>query len=219
MALYTTTNRKLNAIINSSKGGTFTTGFMTLIVVTAMIVFALLPAYTSITDKIANNELKQKYLDELITKRDVMDQLLLEYESNQELITEFEKNTFIRNNNELIVANIDSVATNSNTKLQSASFDKVEASKKDELANYSQFITQTFNFKFKGKAIDLLGTLRKLESFPIPMEFENISFSFKKDKQVSENVEVFRDEPLISMNMTGRFYFWKNEELNEQVVE
>lgn len=219
MALYTTNNRKLNAIISSSKGGAFATGLLTLVVVTAMILFALLPAYTSITDKIANNELKQKYLEELIAKRNVMDQLLLEYEQNKDLIYDFETTTFTRNNNELIVANIDNIATTSNTKLQEVNFDKVEASKKEELASYYQFTTQAFNFGFKGKSNDLLETLRRLEAFPIPMEFENISFKLKKETQSLEEATNFSAEADIDMSILGRFYFWNNEEINEQVVE
>jgi hypothetical protein len=220
MALYTTNNRRLNAILHSSKGATYTTGLLTLLVVTVMIAFAIVPSYTSITDKISNNELKQVYLDELIAKRDAMDTLLAEYDSNEELINIFETTTYTRNNNELLVANIDNIATGNGISLISTSFDKVKGPTRDDLAVYPELLTQNFNLTFKGTPPFLLETLREFESFPIPIEFNNIIFSLKDDNNAIEAGDVvYSIDTDLTMNLSGVFYFWKEALQDEPIVE
>lgn len=219
MALYTTNNRRLNAILHSSKGATYTTGLMTLLVVALMIAFAIVPAYTSITDKIANNELKQAYMDELIVKRDAMDLLLAEYDNNLDLINDFEETTFTRNNNELLVANIDNIATGFNVELQSASFDKIKSPTKDELVLFPELRTQDFSLTFKGTPPQLLETLRSLEGFPIPIEFSSISYTLKDENKTIEDTTVYSIDTDLKMNLSGVFYFWSEIVQDEQIVD
>lgn len=210
MALYTTNNRRLNEILHSSKGSTFTTGLLTLLVVAAMILFAIVPAYSSISDKLANNELKQTYLDELIQKKSNMDQLLVEYDEKSELIKLFEETTFTRNNNELLLANFNDAAIANNITILNVSFDKVEAPEKEALTGFPNLLSQNFSYTTKAKPQDQLALIKYLEKFPIPNDFESVSFNFETDTALGEiDTELaYNGDSEIEMNLTGRYYFW-----------
>lgn len=216
MALYTINNRRLSAVLHTSKGGTFTTGVLTLLVVVSMMLFAIIPAYNSITGKLTNNDLKQQYIDTLNAKKTTMDLLSKEYSTNNDAISEFEAITLSRGNNELLVANFERLAQDVAVTMKSVDFtsDGSAVVSRESLIGYSQLGVQPFTFSFTGKLDDLKTLVSSIEGFPVPVELTTINYNFGEDTTAgSAFTGTLTDDPDFTLNLTGVYYFWNTASL------
>lgn len=208
MALYTSNNRRLNSVLHSSKGGTYATGTLTLFVVVAMILFAILPAFNSINEKLASNKQKQQYLSDLTAKRTTMDSLLEEFQSREELIKTFEETTLTRNNNEFIVANFESLAKSNGISINNASFDKMVPITKPTLSVFPLLQAQAVSLTFNGKLSGLQSMLKSIEKFPVPFEFSSINYNLKPETGIADSSLTINDNPDLTLSLNGVYYFW-----------
>ncbi len=204
MALYTTTNRKLNEILKSNKNASFTVGLVTLFVVVLMLFLAILPAYKSITDQIQNNQAKTEYIAKLKEKRSILDKLTLEYDANSELIKQFDEDYPQKQNNEFILATISKIGTLYNVEVSSISFTNKAKSNQLETLPPSLAIIET-NIFLKGKLPDLEKFVAHLEKYPIPLNYSNLDYHYLAEK--IEGTVIPQSVPFV-MTLNFEYYYF-----------
>lgn len=207
MALYTTNNRRLNQIIHSSKSSTYAVGLITLFITVLIIFLAILPAYKSITDEIANNKVKTQYLQDLNAKKDAMNQLEQQYNDNSTLIDVFNKYNLTRNDNELIIANLEKIAQNFGVQLSNTSFSATAAPTAAPFNGIVNLNTQPYSYELKGTLTNLHSFLAYIETLPIIMNINTISYNHGTTTAGVAGVTVSED-PTFTMDLSGVYYFW-----------
>lgn len=209
MALYTTTNRRLNQIIHSSRSASYTIGLITLFIVVLMIFLAIMPAYKSITDQLASNEAKTIYLNDLTTKKNTMDRLLREYEQFSDQINLFNEYQQVRANNELVVANMDRLARDYSVNLISSNYEKEVPPKNEPYSKIVGLMAQPFTLSFKGELANLENLLAKLEQYPTLLSFKTISYNHGETSTAGATGVALSGDRTFTLSLNGEYYFWK----------
>ncbi|HEX9804336.1 MAG TPA: type 4a pilus biogenesis protein PilO [Candidatus Dojkabacteria bacterium] len=79
-------NKQLSKILETEQGKTYAVFGGTVFIVIIMFVFAIRPAWLSITDKLAENDVKRQYIDAADEKLSTLDNLSTQYIQNESSI-------------------------------------------------------------------------------------------------------------------------------------
>lgn len=204
-----TSTRQLYDFLETRKGKTYTIAVVTIITVIIMVVFAILPAVLSITDKRAEIKVKKEYF-EVITEKEAALKTLLqqegEYADNVVLLNQYLPDDV---NDEFILANLDEYAKLSNLRLLRIDFKEPEIvqSEDPELLPPSQDVLQVpvvVSLQADQDEFELF--LRRIESFPVLMKVKDISYN---NKDILDQIDTAADDDFI-FNINLVYYIWNN---------
>lgn len=204
MQLKTSTSQ-LREYLETKQGKTYFIAIMTLITVAVMLVFAIVPAIKSITDKIAQNEVRREYLNALTEKEKNIKELLIQEEQSQAQIQFLESSLPSKRNDEYILANIGEIAEQNNAHLFNADFAE------DSVATIESDVESKKRLKQVPLTISVQGTIpslgafmKKMEEFPMPFVVESMIYGNKDVR--SQNLPVNRGDSLLVMKINYYYY-------------
>jgi hypothetical protein len=197
-------NQQINDIISNDQGRTYVTAIATIALVTLMIIFAIIPSYTSIQEKMALNEEKKVYLAaldqkqsnifSLVEQRDILDPQV-------KLMNIYFKDQL---NTELMVSNISKLSEERKCRFNNLSFNKVAKSKNVMEINPSVYALG-FTVSVNCKISEIQAFFDSINNFPIPLYITNVSYSNKKDANSSGSI-LYYDR--FNFAVTGEMFYW-----------
>ena len=204
-----TSTRQLYDFLETRKGKTYTIAIVTIVTVIIMVVFAILPATLSITDKRAEIKVKREYFDQIVEKEAALKSLLQqegEYSDNIELLNQYLPDDV---NDEFVLANLDRYASLSNASLLRIDFKEPEPvqSEDPELLPPSQDVLQVpivISLQADQDEFELF--IRRIESFPMLMKVKDISYN---NKDILDQTDIAdADDFIFNINLV--YYIWNN---------
>lgn len=200
-----TSTAQLRDYLDTKQGKTYFIAIITLITVTIMLVFAIVPAIKSITDKMAQNNVRREYLEALTLKEKNIKNLLVEEEQSQEQIRFLESSLPSKKNDEYILANIGEMAKQSNSFLVSADFGEDTVAKIDSRVETKSRLKQVpLTISIQGNIPTLGEFMKKMESFPMPFVVESIVFGTKDVR--SQSLPLIRGDSLLIAKINYYYY-------------
>lgn len=194
----------LKVLWSTDQNRTYTTAVATIIVVILMIVFAIVPAYSSITSEIKTNQDKTKYLSDLSTKVTNLNNLI--DETNNEGLAIDLMNTYLstKSNNELIIANFSQIASANNCILNNISFQnpQIVNSLKIQVSNISA-VPFTLSFSCPYNSLEVVYSA--INKFPVPILITSISYTNDKSLGGGGSVNFTTDK--FAFGLSGEYYF------------
>lgn len=200
-------NERINQIWSTTQGKTYTTAIATIVVVVLMAMFAIVPAYTSITDQLALNEQKTKYLADLSTKQQALNKLIMQRDEYSVPITLLGIYLREKMNNELLIASFSKIADDNKCKLSSVSFSEADISKNITNVNVNVRAVP-FSVTISCKVGDIKTVYAEMMNFPVPLNITNLSYSNKKEVGGGGTSNLFYDRFVVTIN--GEYYFWQS---------
>lgn len=184
---------------------------VTIIMVVIMLVFAILPAYSSITDQLKNNEAKTVYLNELQLKKETMDNLNNEFNSNQKTINKYDTYINSDSNSDVLLANFNAMAIKYNTTLVTYSIVGKKISEDPTLTEFSGLLESNITLGLIGTLPNLSLFLSYLESYPIPINISDIAYShyIPPNKEDTDKEELISQNPEFLLSINANYYLWE----------
>lgn len=185
----------LDDIMATTQGKTYTVFTVTLLVVVLLIVFAISPAYLSITNQISRNNAKMAYLADLDKKEETLRSL-----TNQEadladeidiLNTDFKD----KRNDEFMLSNMSKMASTYNCDLTSMTFGENKVPTIPDLTLYPEFTAVPTTITVSCDLAGLESFLAHVESFPSTMSIKTISYGVVQNEKYGMTIE-------------AEYYFW-----------
>lgn len=206
-----TNNNKLVQILTTRKGAGMSVAGVTIIMVVIMLVFAILPAYSSITDQLKNNEAKTVYLNELQLKKETMDNLNNEFNSNQKTINKYDTYINSDSNSDVLLANFNAMAIKYNTTLVTYSIVGKKISEDPTLTEFSGLLESNITLGLIGTLPNLSLFLSYLESYPIPINISDIAYShyIPPNKEDTDKEELISQNPEFLLSINANYYLWE----------
>ena len=201
-----TSTQQLREYLETKKGKTYLISIITMITVAVMLIFAVVPAVKSITDKIAQNKVREEYLNALELKDKNIKSLLAEEELNGGKIVQLNNSLPDKRNDEYILANIGSIVIGTNNSLISADFSD-EREPKFNIANTDvEFLKQIpLTLSIQGNLSTLGEFLKRIESFPTILTVENISTSNKNVQNLG--LSAFNGDTVMTLKINYYYYY------------
>lgn len=200
-----TSTQQLKEYLETKQGKTYFIAILTMITVAVMLVFAVVPATKSITDKIAQNRVRRDYLEALTAKEEALKNLLVEEEVSQDKILLLEQSLPSSRNDEYVLANINELAKTTNNTIVAADYGE---------AGPAKFTTQNPNaillrqvpitLTVQGSISSLGEFLKKVEEFPTVLAVESISLSNRNVR--SMNLPSSRGDTVLSVKFNYYYY-------------
>lgn len=170
--------QQLKEYFETRQGKTYLISAITLITVAVMLVFAIIPAITSITDKIAQNEERREYLNALDLKEQNIKSLLNESEANVELIQDLQEALPSEEKDEYVLANLGAMSETTGSKIISADFAESTSGQfglaRPELAKIKE---RPFTISVQGDLSNLSQFIKSIEEFPMIIVVQDLSYS------------------------------------------
>lgn len=202
-----TSTQQLREYLETKKGRTYFIGIITMVTIAVMLVFAVVPATKSITDKIAQNRVRREYLSALTTKEEAVKQLLSQEEMAEDRIYLLHMSLPDRRNDEYILANINQMAVTNNNTVISVDFGEDAPAKFQTQSSNATFLRQVpVILSVQGNITSLGEFLKKIEEFPMIMAVENVSFSNRNVQTL--NLPVSRGDTVLSLKIN--YYYYQN---------
>lgn len=202
-----TSTAQLREYLETKQGKTYFIAIVTIITVTVMLVFAIVPAVKSITDKIAQNNVRREYLQALTEKESNIKDLLIQEEQSQSQIDFLNSSLPSKRNDEFIYANLAEMANQSNSYLVSADFaDELVASIKSDVETKSRLKQVPLTINVQGTIPSLGEFVNKMESFPMPFTIDSMVFGNKDVR--SQNLPLSRGDSLLILKIN--YYYYDN---------
>lgn len=210
-------NDRINQIWATTQGKTYTTAVATVAIVVVMVVFAVVPAYTSITDQIALNDKKGLYLEDVVDKQKALNTLVSQRNEQNTAITLLDLYVGSKINNELLVASFSSLT---NTELFPDTTCTLGAASFSDPAVTKNFTTMNPNIKaigfsvtFKNCKIDYehdIDNVRDMYSrilnLPIPIYVTSINYTNKTEQSSGVFGKLLYNK--FTLIITGEYYYW-----------
>jgi len=207
-------NQRINAILSTIQGKTYTMAIATIVVILLMIVLAIVPAYTSLTDQMALNTLKEKYLVDMDTKQNILNTLFEVRDSNQTSLTLLDTYLKDKINNEYFVASFYQVAEDLNCEFKGASFSAPAVSKNIKNLN-ANVIGIKFSASFICKISGVKPLYARIANFPILVYIDAINYSNKKDAGGSGTNNFINDN--LAVSISGEYFYWNAKTIQNAV--
>lgn len=202
-----TSTQQLREYLETKKGKTYFIGIITMVTVTVMLIFAVVPATKSITDKIAQNRVRREYLNALTTKEDAIKQLLSQEEQSQEKIQLLNASLPDRRNDEYVLANINGIAAAGNNTIISMDFGEDAPAKFTTRSSNASFLRQVpVTLSVQGNISSLGDFVKRIEEFPMIIAIESISFSNRNVQTL--NLPLSRGDTVLSLKIN--YYYYQN---------
>jgi hypothetical protein len=204
-----TNNNKLIQILTTRKGAGMSVAGATIVMIVIMLVFAIMPAYSSITDQLKNNEAKVVYLTELKNKQTTMEELSEEYSLNENLINKYNRYMNSDYNTEVVLANLNQIGINHNSVLATAAFADAVSPVDPGLLEYLNLLEVPLNLSYVGTIPNLSQVLSDIEKYPVPINISAISFSHFKGTDGSMDAdELISIDPRFTLQITASYFIW-----------
>ena len=202
-----TLNERINQIWSTMQGKTYTTAVATIVVVVLMITLAVVPAYISITDEIALNDLKTKYVADLATKQQNLNKLVTQEQDNAVSVALLDVYLQNKINNELLVATFSQLTSDSTLgcRFDNASFSDPAVSKRIKSLNPNVRAIE-FSVKFVCKIGSVEQIYKKLINLPVLINIDGISYTNNKTQGGGGGNNHFYDK--FAVVYTGEYYNW-----------
>lgn len=199
--------QQLKEYLETRPGRTYFISSVTLITVAIMLVFAIVPAITSITDKVAQNEERREYLAVLDLKEKNIKSLLNQRDANPDLINDLSNAVPNGVNDEYVLANLGAMSGATSTKVISVDFSEAQPGQfglaRPELA---KIMERPFSMSVQGDLSNLSEYMKRLEEFPLIIVVEDFSYS---DRNVqSQNLNPSDGNYL--MNLQLKYYYYQD---------
>lgn len=200
-----TSTAQLREYLETKQGKTYFIATITMITVAIMLVFAIVPASTSITDKIAQNKVRREYLDALTEKETNIKNLLTQEEQSQNQLLFLDASLPGKRNDEFILANLGEMANVTNTHVVVADFGESSTTNLRSNIESQQMLRQVpITLSVQGTIPNLGDFIRKLESFPMPFLIESISYSNKSVQ--NQNLPANQGDTLLALKINYYYY-------------
>ncbi len=157
---------------------------LTFIVAVLLIVFAISPTITTVTD--INKEIKEKegITQALELKIKALNELDNQYNENKETFKDISLIFPTSQNFSLFLANIDAIVTRNNFVLTSIGFSEYKQTTTDEDSlSISSLTPFSVRLSVKGSRMNLISFLKDLESLPMYPVVESINYSSDIDEE------------------------------------
>jgi len=210
-------NDRINKILATTQGKTYATAIATIFIVLLMVLFAVVPAYRSITDQIALNEKKSQYVDDVVEKQKALGLLVSQRNEQDVAITLLDIYLGNKINNELLVAAFSSLTdaeifSDTTCVLESISFEEPKVTKNLEVIDPNHKAVG-FTVTFKNCTIDYEKEIDNVKdmylrilNFPVPVYISAVSYT-KIDGQ-SSGVFGRLLYNKFDVIISGEYYFW-----------
>jgi Tfp pilus assembly protein PilO len=198
-----TKNNSLQELLKTTQGKTYTVIIVTIILIVLMFSVAIVPAYRSVTDQIAQNRVKSEYLEQLSKKEDILRILANQENQYRQEIDIINQIYQSRQNDEFVLANLNSLANQFNIRISSFGFSNktLQNSSFAELDSFANLQRITINLSLEGDLQDFQYFLNSLESLPLVISVTNINYGL--------NTSTERDiRYRYIMNLQAEYYFW-----------
>lgn len=203
---------RIRRVMATTQGKTYTVAIATFLLVFGMFFLAIRPAFLSITNQNAQNDIKRAYLTGLTEKETILKQLAQQEAELTSEIAYFEELYKIRQDDEFMLANIASIAKNYQCQLISVNFQKRQPSKDPQIAATGLAIELPITINATGSIENLQQFLSHLESFPRAIRIASLTFSTKKtnDSAVENPVSLADSFDLV---IEANYYFFQEVQL------
>jgi len=197
---------RINKILSTTQGRTYTTVAATILIVVLMAVFAIIPAYISITDQVAANQAKTEYIAKLIEKEQAITSLVKQRDRYTEAIKLLDLFLGEKVNNEYMIANVNKIAEDHNCTVTTFSFDKPQTSK--NIKTLPMMVSSVgMSFTVNCKIEDIKGFYQQINDFPTPIYIITVNYTNKTD---SKSLIAFGDSinSRFNIQIATEYYFW-----------
>jgi len=202
-----TSTTQLRNYLETKQGRTYFIAILTMVTVAVMLVFAIAPAVTSITNKLAQNKVRREYLNALTSKEENIKKLLLQEEGAQSHIQFLDSSFPNKRNDEFVLANIAEMATRTNNTIASVDFGDEEVPKISTNSQQSTFLRQVpITLSIQGTVVSLSEIVKKIEEFPMPFAIESMSFSNKS----IQNLNLSGENGDTVLTLKIRYYYYND---------
>ncbi len=202
-----TSTQQLREYMETKKGKTYFIGIITMVTITVMLVFAVVPAIKSITDKMAQNKVRREYLTALTTKEESIKQLLSQEDQSQEKIQLLNTSLPDKRNDEYVLANINEMALLNHNTMISIDFGVDTPAKLTTSSQSTTSLRQVpITMSVQGEISSLGIFIKKLEEFPTIIAIEDISFSNKNIQMM--NLSPNKGDTVLSLKVN--YYYYQN---------
>lgn len=200
---FTTSTQQLREYLDTKKGKTYLISILTLLSITVMLVFAVVPAVKSITDKVAQNNVRREYLQALTEKEENLKQLLLQEQNSQTEITLLHESLPSRLNDEYVFANLGELISRTGNSLVSADFSQRTIQSTNKIDPSSKNLqAREFTIVISGKPNTFTDLFLGIESFPLPIVVDSFSISNRGNQTLVSDL----GESLLSLKLIYYYY-------------
>jgi len=199
-------NKGLQDVIQTTRGRTYTVLIVTIIVIVLMFAVAIAPAYLSITNQIKNNDEKRDYLSELEEKETNLRTLAEQELTYTDQIAKLNQYYADQENDEFILANLNSIADNYNVVLSSVSFNNSAKSLPLSALVFPNLTRVQIAIGIQGELANMQLFLAALESFPSTITINTINYGINEEESLS--AEERESLPPYAMTLTAEYFFW-----------
>ncbi len=200
-----TSTKQLREYLETKKGKTYLISIVTLVTVAIMLVFAIVPAILSITDKIAQNNIRRDYLTALKRNESVIKKLLEEEQEYNATIVQLDKALPSEVNDEYILANVSEMTASTGSQLLFMDFKEpilTDLSATNEALKLTREVPITLSVQ--GSMSSLAEFLNKIETFPTLISVDTFSLSNKSVSSLS--LDRSKGEYVMSMEISYYYY-------------
>jgi len=202
-----TSTQQLREYMETKQGKTYFIGIITMATIAVMLVFAVVPAIKSITDKMSQNKIRREYLTALTTKEESIKQLLSQEDQSQEKIQLLNTSLPDKRNDEYVLANINEMALLNNNTIISIDFGVGAPAKLTTPSQSTVSLRQVpITISVQGNVSSLGIFIKKLEEFPTIIAIEDISFSNKSVQAM--NLPSNKGDTVLSLKVN--YYYYQN---------
>lgn len=198
-------NESLKKVLETKQGKTYTVFGVTLMTVLFMFMFAVRPAWVSISNKLSENAVKRDYLNQAEQKLSNLDTLSQEYLENQESIEYLNKYYLPETPTEsFVVKNFTLMAQENNLEVQFLQVDRPEPYEDNTTGvgiSDPSIIAQSKSFiTLRGPLDNIYGFVTQLEDMGKIINIVGLNYTtFEEDDQISSEWQITID---------AYFYFW-----------
>lgn len=200
-----TSTKLLKDYLETKRGKTYLISIITLVTVAIMLVFAIVPAILSITDKLAQNETRKNYLEALENNEKVIKKLLEEEQEFNSIIVQLDSALPTEINDEYILANISEMTAATGSQLIFVDFKEpiiTDLAPTNEDLKMIKEVPVTLSVQ--GSLDSLAGFLKRIETFPMPISVDSFSLSNKSVSSLS--LDRSKGEYVMSMEISYYYY-------------
>ncbi len=199
--------KQLKEYLETRRGKTYLISIVTLLTVAVMLVFAIVPAVISITDKLVQNETRRDYLAALERNEKAIKSLLEEEQKYNPQIVQLESALADQQNDEYIVANIIEMTARTGTQLVSMDFKEAQTNS-IPLDNEELKVVREvpITISVQGRLDSLSELLKKIESFPSPITVDTFALSNKSISSLG--LDESKGDYMMTMDIS--YYYYNN---------
>jgi Tfp pilus assembly protein PilO len=200
-----TTTRRINVrkVLATTQGQTYAVAGATIFIVILMVFLAIRPAFLSISDQNAKNDVKRAYLDQLTEFENNLKILAQQKSDMQAQIDELNMVVPDKRNDEFVAANVNAIVQKYQVQLRILTFEKSVETKDPKLAGYPSLLAVPMRLSVSGSLSNLQLFLAELETFPLPISVSAIGYS---------GTDIQAIDPLkqIDLDIDAQYYYFLN---------